>query len=88
MHHLILLTDQSRRWRSLYVVTNSPSSRSSPAYLQGAKTDLPGHSDENVFDYMVSPKFRLGKDQLLYARIATGYQPVVRILPYPAYLRQ
>jgi len=28
-----------------------------------------------VFDYMVSPKFRLGKDQLIYARIATGYQP-------------
>src|SRR6266550_3846473 len=43
--------------------------------LNGGKTDLPGHSDENVFDYMVSPKFRLGKDQLLYARIATGYQP-------------
>jgi iron complex outermembrane receptor protein len=43
--------------------------------LAGGKTDLPGHSDENVFDYMVSPKFRLGKDQLIYARIATGYQP-------------
>src|SRR5205823_3732661 len=43
--------------------------------LNGGKTDLPGHSDENVFDYMVSPKFRLGKDQLLYARISTGYQP-------------
>jgi iron complex outermembrane receptor protein len=43
--------------------------------LNGGKTDLPGHSDENVFDYMVSPKFRLGKDQLIYARIATGYQP-------------
>jgi iron complex outermembrane recepter protein len=43
--------------------------------LAGGHTDLPGHSDENVFDYMVSPKFRLGKDQLLYARIATGYQP-------------
>jgi outer membrane receptor protein involved in Fe transport len=43
--------------------------------LAGGKTDLPGQSDENVFDYMVSPKFRLGKDQLLYARIATGYQP-------------
>jgi iron complex outermembrane recepter protein len=43
--------------------------------FNGGKTDRPGHSDENVFDYMVSPKFRLGKDQLLYARIATGYQP-------------
>src|SRR5438477_4758642 len=39
------------------------------------KTNLPGHSAENVFDYMVAPKFKLGKNQLLYARIATGYQP-------------
>ena len=43
--------------------------------LLALKTNLPGHSAENVFDYMVSPKFKLGKDQLLYARIATGYQP-------------
>jgi iron complex outermembrane recepter protein len=39
------------------------------------KTNLPGHSAENVFDYMVSPSYKLGKDQLLYVRIATGYQP-------------
>ncbi len=37
--------------------------------------NTPGSSDENIFDFMVSPKFKLGKDQLLYARIATGYQP-------------
>ncbi len=37
--------------------------------------NLPGKSAENVFDYMVAPKFKLGKNQLLYARIATGYQP-------------
>ncbi len=43
--------------------------------ILGLKTNLPGHSAENVFDYMVAPKFKLGKDQLLYARIATGYQP-------------
>ncbi len=36
---------------------------------------FPSGSRENVFDYMVSPEFKLGKDQLLYARIATGYQP-------------
>jgi iron complex outermembrane receptor protein len=39
------------------------------------KTNLPGNSAENVFDYMVSPSYKLGKDQLLYVRIATGYQP-------------
>src|SRR5438552_14254668 len=39
------------------------------------KSNLPGHSAENVFDYMLAPKFKLGKNQLLYARIATGYQP-------------
>ncbi len=43
--------------------------------ILGLKTNLPGHSAENVFDYMVAPKFKLGKNQLLYARIATGYQP-------------
>ncbi len=35
----------------------------------------PGKSNENVFDYMVSPELKLAKDKLLYARIATGYQP-------------
>jgi iron complex outermembrane recepter protein len=43
--------------------------------ILGLKTNLPGKSAENVFDYMVAPKFKLGKNQLLYARIATGYQP-------------
>lgn len=39
------------------------------------KENKTSHSAENVFDYMVTPQFKLGKDQLLYARIATGYQP-------------
>src|SRR5947207_11409851 len=39
------------------------------------KQNLPGHSAEDVFDYMVSTEFKLGKDLMLYARIATGYQP-------------
>lgn len=43
--------------------------------ILGPKQDLPGHSAESVWDYMVSPQFKLGKDQMLYARIATGYQP-------------
>src|SRR4030095_7292813 len=43
--------------------------------LAGSPFNVPGKSAENVFDYMVAPKFKLGKDQLLYARIATGYQP-------------
>jgi iron complex outermembrane receptor protein len=43
--------------------------------ILGLPMNLPGKSAENVFDYMVAPKFKLGKNQLLYARIATGYQP-------------
>src|SRR5438128_4806175 len=43
--------------------------------ILGLPMNLPGKSAETVFDYMVAPKFKLGKNQLLYARIATGYQP-------------
>jgi outer membrane receptor protein involved in Fe transport len=44
-------------------------------FLSGGHQNIPGHSAESVWDYMVSPEFKLGKDQMLYARIATGYQP-------------
>ncbi|HEY1562629.1 MAG TPA: TonB-dependent receptor [Caulobacteraceae bacterium] len=36
---------------------------------------IPGTSNEGVVSYMVSPSFHLSRDTLLYARIATGYQP-------------
>lgn len=37
--------------------------------------NTPGRSSEDILDFMVNPQFKLGKDQLLYARIASGYQP-------------
>lgn len=35
----------------------------------------PGGSKEDVFTWHLSPKLELGEDSMLYARIATGYQP-------------
>ncbi|MDQ6911337.1 MAG: TonB-dependent receptor [Verrucomicrobiota bacterium] len=35
----------------------------------------PGSSSEDVINFMVTPEFKLWKDGLLYARIASGYQP-------------
>jgi iron complex outermembrane recepter protein len=37
--------------------------------------DTPGSSTEDVFTWSLSPQFRLGDDAMLYARVATGYQP-------------
>ncbi len=36
---------------------------------------IPGTSEENVYNFMVSPEVQVSKDQLLYLRIASGYQP-------------
>lgn len=36
---------------------------------------LPGKSSEGVLTYQVSPTIHLNKDSILYARIASGYQP-------------
>ncbi len=35
----------------------------------------PGSSKESIFNFMVTPEAKLWKDGLLYARIASGYQP-------------
>ncbi|MEP6908478.1 MAG: TonB-dependent receptor [Pseudoxanthomonas sp.] len=35
----------------------------------------PGESSEDVFTWSLSPQFKLGEDTMLYARVATGYQP-------------
>lgn len=35
----------------------------------------PNGSKENVFTWSLAPQFQLSKDTLLYARVATGYQP-------------
>jgi outer membrane receptor protein involved in Fe transport len=37
--------------------------------------DAPGESSEVVFTWSLSPQFKLGDDSMVYARIATGYQP-------------
>ncbi|UYB52011.1 TonB-dependent receptor [Xanthomonas sp. AM6] len=37
--------------------------------------DTPGESEEDVFTWSLSPQFKLGQDSMLYARVATGYQP-------------
>ncbi|WP_158238349.1 MULTISPECIES: TonB-dependent receptor [Luteimonas] len=37
--------------------------------------DAPGESTEDVFTWSLSPQFKLAEDTLLYARVATGYQP-------------
>lgn len=35
----------------------------------------PGTSDEDVITWMLTPKFQLTDDAMLYLRVATGYQP-------------
>ncbi len=37
--------------------------------------DAPGESTEDVFTWSLSPQFKLAEDTMLYARVATGYQP-------------
>lgn len=35
----------------------------------------PGKSSENVWTYMVSPRFHMSEDTMLYGRVASGYRP-------------
>jgi iron complex outermembrane recepter protein len=37
--------------------------------------NTPGESEEDVFTWSLSPQFKVGEDSMLYARVATGYQP-------------
>jgi iron complex outermembrane recepter protein len=37
--------------------------------------DVPGSSSQGVWTYSVSPRLHLSADTMLYARVATGYQP-------------
>jgi len=37
--------------------------------------ESPNSSSEDVFTWSLTPQFRLGEDTLLYAKVATGYQP-------------
>jgi iron complex outermembrane recepter protein len=42
--------------------------------LTGA-LNVPGTSSEDVFTYSLSPRLHIGDDSMVYARIASGYQP-------------
>ncbi|HEX4481382.1 MAG TPA: TonB-dependent receptor [Rudaea sp.] len=42
--------------------------------LTGA-LNVPGDSSEDVFTYSLSPQFHFGDDSMVYARVASGYQP-------------
>ncbi len=46
-----------------------------PADPAGAVVTLPGKSSEGVTTYAISPSFHFTKHILVYARIASGYQP-------------
>jgi iron complex outermembrane recepter protein len=35
----------------------------------------PGSSNENILDFMVTPKFKIDETKMLYVRVASGYQP-------------
>ena len=37
--------------------------------------NTPGSSNENILDFMVTPKFKIDQTKMLYVRIASGYQP-------------
>ncbi|MDQ2701413.1 MAG: TonB-dependent receptor [Pseudomonadota bacterium] len=37
--------------------------------------ESPGESEEDVFTWSLGPQFKLSEDVMVYARIATGYQP-------------
>ncbi|MDH5834446.1 TonB-dependent receptor [Luteimonas kalidii] len=50
-------------------------SQNVPAGILAPIADTPGESSEDVFTWSVSPQFKLTEDAMLYARVATGYQP-------------
>jgi iron complex outermembrane recepter protein len=47
----------------------NPAAPTTPALI------VPGSSSEGVTTFSVAPRFHLNKDTILYARIASGYQP-------------
>ncbi len=47
----------------------------SQGVLLGAPIRVPGQSSENVTTFMVSPRFRVDDDVMLYVRVASSYRP-------------
>ncbi len=50
-------------------------SQNVPAGILAPIGESPGESSENVFTWSVSPQFKLSEQAMVYARVATGYQP-------------
>ena len=50
-------------------------SQNVPAGILAPIADTPGESSEDVFTWSVAPQFTLSDNVMLYARVATGYQP-------------
>jgi iron complex outermembrane receptor protein len=46
-----------------------------PGGVLAPPTDAGGSSSEGVTTYMLSPRYHLSADSMLYARVATGYRP-------------
>jgi iron complex outermembrane recepter protein len=56
----------------------NPSTRSGPlvAVFFGGVTSVPGtRSEDDSFTYLITPRFRMSSDMMLYARLASGYRP-------------
>jgi outer membrane receptor protein involved in Fe transport len=43
--------------------------------LLGKTTAVSGHTSENAFTYLVTPRFRISRDLMVYARLASGFRP-------------
>jgi iron complex outermembrane recepter protein len=43
--------------------------------LMGCCSDDSGEESANVFTYSITPRYHIGEDMIVYARIATGYRP-------------
>jgi iron complex outermembrane recepter protein len=50
-------------------------SQNVPTGILAPIADTPGESSENVFTWSISPQYRFSDDVMVYARVATGYQP-------------
>ncbi len=51
----------------------------------GPQPDKPGNSSEGVPTFMVSPKYHLNDATILYARVASGYQPGGPNVVFPSF---
>ena len=46
-----------------------------PTAPPGTITEAPADSSEDVTDYMISPRFQVNDDVMVYARVSTGFRP-------------